>query len=190
MAADERDNLLMARVARGDSAAFRELFDRHHARLLNFAWRFFRNHSQAEEAVQEAFLRLWKARKRWKPKARFTTWLYTIAGRVCLNELRKSAGGKHDGDPAATAVAEGPDPHAGVEARRTAALVEQIVSGLPERPRAALLLVRFSGLSYRETASALKMSEQAVKSAVFRATDAVRRGLVEMERRVANESGM
>ncbi len=190
MAADDRDNLLMARVARGDTAAFRELFERHHARLLGFAYRFFHNRSKAEEAVQEAFLRLWKARKRWKPKARFTTWLYTIAGRVCLNDLRRAGGRRLDGDADGTEAGIAQDPFARLEARRTVELVEKIIAGLPARQRAALLLVRFSGLSYRETARALKMSEQAVKSAVFRATEAIRKGLQDVERRAANESGM
>jgi RNA polymerase sigma-70 factor (ECF subfamily) len=167
----------MLRVKDGDEQAFRALFGKHAAPLVAFADRFFHNRAQSEEAVQEVFLKVYRARRRYQPQARFSTWLYTIATRTCLNLLR--------GRPARAAeplqedsMAEGhsPIPAADqvLEGRRLQECVQAVLDRLPENQRAAMLLVRFTGRTYAEVARILGTTEAAVKSLLFRATEEVR----------------
>jgi RNA polymerase sigma-70 factor (ECF subfamily) len=83
------DVRLMLAVRAGDASAFDALFRRWSAPLLRYVDRMVRDPAAAEELVQETFLRLYRARERYEPEARFSTWLYTIATRLALNELRR-----------------------------------------------------------------------------------------------------
>jgi RNA polymerase sigma-70 factor (ECF subfamily) len=166
----------MLRVREGDQAAFRMLFDKHAGPLLGFVDRFFHNRAVSEEVVQEVFLKVYRARKKYRHKSKFTTWLYTIATRASLNELRRGVHRQKrrqlgDADGAAPAVDRE------VAGRRLRDRVAGILEGLPEDQKAAFLLVRFGGRSYGEVAQILGLSESAVKSQIFRATDAIRKGL-------------
>lgn len=176
----------MLRVRDGDEKAFAELFNHHAPRLVAYGDRFFHNRAIAEEMAQEAFIRLWRAREKYRPRARFTTWLYTIATRVCLNELRRrrsrprpQAGVEDCDQPGHEA-----DPGQVAQARQTALRIQAAADALPDRQRAALWLVRLNGLSYRQVADILGMSEAAVKAALFRATDAIRQALAPAEQEV------
>lgn len=80
---------LMRRVRQEDSSAFRELFAKYAEALVNFAYRFVGNRDRAEELAQDAFLQIYRARKRYEARARFTTYLYRVATNLCLNELRR-----------------------------------------------------------------------------------------------------
>jgi RNA polymerase sigma-70 factor (ECF subfamily) len=84
----ERDVLLMQRLCAGDEAAFDELVERHQKNVLNLAYRYTGDRTLAEDMAQEIFLKVYRARDRWTPAARFSTWLYRIAVNHCLNELR------------------------------------------------------------------------------------------------------
>src|SRR4051812_9076331 len=84
------DHDLMARIATGDEQAFRLLSQRHAGRALAVARRILANEAVAEEITQEAFLRVWIHAARWRPAARFRTWLYRIVVNLCLNERRRA----------------------------------------------------------------------------------------------------
>jgi RNA polymerase sigma-70 factor (ECF subfamily) len=167
----DEDNRLMLLVREGSERAFRQLFQKHAPRIVAYAWRFFRNRAQAEEVAQEVFLRLWRARSSYQPKAAFTTWLYTIASRVCLKE----AGRRRPLPPEDLAPQETPGPDRELTESNRLARVQAALEKLPAEQRAALHLVRVEGLSYQEAAKALGLSLPAVKSAIFRATRALRR---------------
>jgi RNA polymerase sigma-70 factor (ECF subfamily) len=143
--------------------------------------RFFHNRAVSEEVVQEIFIRVWKARKKYERRAKFTTWLYTIATRTCLNELRRGVHKKkHDSldrEGAKEPAGEAPRADEMVQGERMQKKVEELLGQLPENQRAAFVLVRFGGRSYAEVAQILGISQSAVKSVVFRATEALRRGL-------------
>jgi len=167
----DEDTRLMLLVREGSERAFRQLFQKHAPRIAAYAWRFFRNRAQAEEAAQEVFLRLWRARSSYQPKAAFTTWLYTIASRVCLKEARRNRP-----TPPEELVPEAtPGPEEKLAGNDRLAKVQAALEKLPTQQRAALHLVRVEGLSYQEAAAALGLSLPAVKSAIFRATQALRR---------------
>lgn len=171
---------LMLRVRIGDEAAFQALFRRHAAPLVGFVDRFFHNRAQSEEVVQEVFLKVYRARKRYEPRAKFTTWLYTIATRACLNEVRRNRPRRTEpleDDPDTAAAGTVPAADQMLEGRRLQELVERVLDRMPDSQRAAMLLVRFGACSYAEAAQILKTTEPAVKSLLFRATDELRQAL-------------
>jgi RNA polymerase sigma-70 factor (ECF subfamily) len=172
----DEDCARMARVARGDTRAFAELFDRHQAAVVRFATRFVGDPARGEELAQDIFVSLFRAAPRYRPAARFKTWLYRVATHHCLNARRGAAARATSAgsEPLASLPADAAlSPHAAAEGRELARVLEEGLAALPERERAAFTLCRFEGLSYREIAEALETSESAVKSLVHRATVAL-----------------
>jgi RNA polymerase sigma-70 factor (ECF subfamily) len=178
MAPDDADAALMLAFQRGDEGAFRLLFERHARAMVAFCHHFVRDAARAEELAQDVFVKLYQAADRYRPSARFTTFLYRIASNHCLNELRRSeysaraAGhraGEGPADPDALA-STGPTPEASAEGAALERAVGALLETLPEKQRAALVLCRFEGLSYEEIADVLETSVSAVKSLVHRAT--------------------
>ncbi len=169
----DEDVRLMLAFRAGDDAAFDALFERWAARLLRYLERMLREPAMAEELVQESFLRVYRARDRYEPEARFSTWLYRIATNLALNELRRPRRrDPHDSLDAedATPLAESqPATDDVVHARRVGEDVEAALGTLPERQRVALWLSAVEGQSYAEVARALEVSEKAVKALVHRA---------------------
>jgi RNA polymerase sigma-70 factor (ECF subfamily) len=175
--ARDEDVRLMLAFRSGDAAAFEALFLRWAAPLLRYLERMLRDAGTAEELVQEVFLRVHRARERYAPEARFSTWLYRIATNLALNELRRPRRREPHRSPdeqgGPSLVAEEADPEAVVDARRLGERVERELAGLPEKQRAALCLTAVEGLSYAEAAETLEVSEQAVKALVHRARSAL-----------------
>ena len=83
------DEELMSQSAEGNAASFGELVERHQVRLRRFIFRYIRDEHTATEIAQEAFMKAYEQRQKWVPKAKFTTWLFTIGRNLCIRELRK-----------------------------------------------------------------------------------------------------
>jgi len=169
----DEDVRLMLAFREGDASAFDGLFRRWAAPLLRYLDRMLRDTAAAEELVQEVFLRVYRARDRYRPEARFSTWLYRIATNLALNELRRprrrDPHQSVDAEGAPELAAEGAAVDDVVHARRLGDEVERELQALPERQRAALWLAAVEGLSYAEIAESLDVSEKAVKALVHRA---------------------
>ena len=174
--APDPDATLMLAFQRGDAAAFRALFERHARAMVAFCHHFVRDPARAEELAQDVFVKLHQAADRYRPTARFRTFLYRIASNHCLNELRRGEyGARRTGE-----AAEPPDPDSlpsgsgtPEDAARGAALeraVAAVLASLPEKQRAALVLCRLEGMSYEEIAEVLETTVSSVKSLVHRAT--------------------
>ena len=103
MSADP-DAALMLRVKRGDAAAFAELVDKYKQPVMNLIYRYLRDGTEAEDIAQNVFLQVHKSADRYEASAKFTTWLFTIARNLCLNELRRRS--RHSADSLEAAFAE------------------------------------------------------------------------------------
>jgi RNA polymerase sigma-70 factor (ECF subfamily) len=178
------DAALLVAFQRGDRSAFRTLFERHGRAMVAFCHRFVRDASRAEELAQDVFLKLHEAAPRYRPTARFRTFLYRIAANHCLNELRRGersarATPGRDGVPEEIDLVAGPaaSPEEAARGRALARAVEELLGRLPEKQRVALVLCRFEGMSYEEIAAVLETSVPAVKSLIHRATVAAAEAL-------------
>lgn len=168
------DHLLMERVAEGDRAAFRTLTARHAASVTAHARRMLRGSSEAEDVVQEAFLRLWKNAPSYRADARLSTFLHRIVHNLCVDHLR--ARRPSDADALEELVSED-RPSRELTLRTRAQQVQAEVGALPERQRAALSLVHFEGISNLEAAGILDVSVEALESLLSRARRTLRERL-------------
>ena len=167
---DDSDNAsdvaLMARVARGEEVAFRQLSRRHLPAMLGLARRIMGNAADAEDVAQEAMLRVWTHAPRWQPLAAFRTWLTRIVVNLCLDRKRRAkwvdleaAGEIVDPAPTVTDVAE--------QSERERALTAAIAE-LPERQRAAIVLTYTEGMTNAQVAEVLDTSISAVETLLVR----------------------
>ena len=175
MLAGDEDARLMLAFQNGDSSAFAVFFRRWAARVLRYVSRMVCDAGTAEELVQDVFVRVFKARERYVADARFSTWLYTIATRVALNELRRPQRRRPcqslDALEASWLAPDDSGPRSDdvAHARLVAARAQTALVELPERQRAALYLVAMEGLSYAEVADSLETTEKSVTALVHRA---------------------
>ncbi|MAI79976.1 MAG: hypothetical protein CL917_13605 [Deltaproteobacteria bacterium] len=168
------DVVLMLSFRDGDEAAFDQLFERWAGPLLRYMERMVGDAATAEELVQEAFFRVHKARSRYEPRARFSTWLYRIATNLALNELKRPRRRHfHEEEENVGLVSQGPSSESEMDARKKGTAVEQALADLPERQRMALWLSAAEGHSYAEVASVLEITEKAVKALVHRGRTAL-----------------
>jgi RNA polymerase sigma-70 factor, ECF subfamily len=193
--AQDPDAALMLAFQRGDEGAFRVLFERHARAMVSFCHHFVRDAARAEELAQDVFVSLYRASGRYRPSARFKTFLYRIASNHCLNELRRGEhaaraaegrAGDAPADPDALA-SQAPGPEAAAEGAALERAVGELLARLPEKQRVALVLCRFEGLSYEEIADALDTTVGAVKSLLHRATVAAAEALAPFGSRASGE---
>jgi RNA polymerase sigma-70 factor, ECF subfamily len=172
---DDNDEALMARVARGDQLAFRELARRHLPSALALARRILGNAADAEDVAQEALLRVWSNAPRWQPLAKFRTWLTRVVVNLCLDRKRRApwvaleaAGDIVDPTPSAVEQAEH-DERDG--------LVNAAIGDLPARQRTAIILTYSEGMSNAQVAEVLDTSVSAVETLLVRGKQNLRRAL-------------
>jgi RNA polymerase sigma-70 factor (ECF subfamily) len=169
-AVSDPDVALMLAFAKGREEAFVELYHRYRDRLVTYTQRMLGDQARAEDAAQEVFLKLYRARDSYQAKSRFSTFLYRIATNHCLNQRARLEQHLVDGDADHDALATNHlDQQQRLAQKQLAGSIEQALSQLPERQRAALLLVHYEGMSYREAAESLEVSEQAIKAMIHRA---------------------
>ncbi|MBI2920122.1 MAG: sigma-70 family RNA polymerase sigma factor [Planctomycetes bacterium] len=148
-----RDTDLMLLCGRGDRAAFAELVARYEVRLIGFIGAIVRDRTEAEDLFQEVFLRVHQAAPRYVPRARLTTWIYTIARNLCLNFLQKKR-------PRPVEELEGESPggsegERAVEAEELRAAVGAALARLTAEQREAVTLRYAGGLAYKQIAEVM-----------------------------------
>lgn len=174
------DEQLVEAIAAGDSSALGCLARRHQQRMLALAYRVLGRWDLAEDVVQEAFLRVWRAAAQYRPQARLTTWLHRIVINLCLDARRRAARSPAPlVDPAAGGTS--PSHVSTMESRELGDRVRRAVEALPERQKMAVILHRYDGLSHREVAEATGWSESAVESLLVRAYASLRVSLADLE---------
>ncbi|HEY0782565.1 MAG TPA: sigma-70 family RNA polymerase sigma factor [Thermoanaerobaculia bacterium] len=169
---------ILARVGAGDAQAFELLVAAHQDRLLRLCEHLLGDREEARDAVQEVFLKAFRKAADFLPRGQVYTWLYRIATNHCLNKLRRrrlvrfvrwEEPDAQDDAPPFDPPDRGPDPEATLAARRRWLTTRRAIDRLPTNQRAVLLLARFEGLSYRQIAEVLGITEGAVESRLFRA---------------------
>jgi len=178
----------MLRVKRGDRAAFADLVEKYKQPVMNFVFRSLRDEIEAEDVAQNVFLQVYKSRDRYKQTAKFSTWLFTIARNLCLNELRRRT--RHPAESIEETHAEHEDqaqrqyedktqpaPPETLLQSELAQKVEEALAELPENQRTAILLCRQEDLSYEEIAEILDCSLSATKSLIHRGRETLKEKL-------------
>lgn len=168
----EHEHRLIDRARSGDSASSRELIDLHKDRLFSFIWRMIHDHHEAEDVCQEAFLKAFASLDSFRPEFRFSTWLFTIGYRVCLNRIRKRRGVASDVDltllecPTDSTVNETVESE---EAVRLRTVIWSAVEELSPPQRAAVLLFYRHDMSCQDISSVIGLPLATVKSHLHRA---------------------
>jgi RNA polymerase sigma-70 factor, ECF subfamily len=172
---EDSDEALMARIARGDERAFRELAGRHLPAVLGLARRILGNAADAEDVAQEAMLRVWTYAPRWQPLALFRTWLTRVVINLCIDRKRRAP---WVGLEAAGEIVD-PAPHAGTRAEtdERERMVAAAIAELPARQRAAIVLTYGDGMSNAQVAEILDTSVSAVETLLIRGKQNLRRAL-------------
>lgn len=178
----------MLRVRQGDTRAFAELVDKYKQPVMNLACRMLRDATEAEDLSQMVFVQVFKSAHRYKVSSRFSTWLFTIARNLCLNEIRRRA--RHPADSIESRHPEQDDQAAPQFEDKTTASppdrllhgeleekIQQALAGLPENQRLAILLCRQEDLSYEDIARVLGSSVSATKSLIHRGRETLKQKL-------------
>jgi len=178
------DEQLMLAYAGGDAVAFEALYGRHKGPLFRFILRSIKAHGEAEEIFQDVWMRAIEARARYEPKAKFTTWLYTIAHNRMVDHWRAKGltlvpldNGDDEGpviDPPAGPSAE---PHRRAEGRQSVARLLDALAALPAAQREAFLLHEESGLTVAEIAKVTGTPEETAKSRLRYAMNKLREAI-------------
>jgi RNA polymerase sigma-70 factor (ECF subfamily) len=182
------DAALMLRVKRGDRAAFTELVEKWKQPVMNFVFSTLRDEIESEDVAQNTFVQVWKSRSRYERTAKFSTWLFTIARNLCLNEIRRRS--RHPAESLEETFGENDDlpsrqyedkkiflPTEEVLHGELAKKIEEALAELPENQRTAILLCRKDEVSYEEIADILGCSLSATKSIIFRGRETLKEKL-------------
>ncbi len=177
----DEDSLRMVRVAEGDERALAELIERWQVPLLRFFERSLGASGDAEDLTQTVFVRLHRAARRYRPSAKFSSYLFAIARRLLLNELRRrrrkpASALEPEEFHLSDSAAEESRAH-----RETQEVLRRALAALPEKHRTAILLYVQQELTYAEIATSMKASESAVKTWIFRARQQLRSAFEQLE---------
>ena len=189
-----------ALLARGDSAAAQQLFgtlvERYQRRAARIAYHYLRDPVEVEEAVQDAFLKVFTHLPACRTELRFDLWFTRIVVNGCLDRLKArtrrrrllAAANAEGGNLHERRAADGPSPEGALLARESRRRLLEAVERLPDRQRSAVLLTRFEGHSPREAGAILGLNEATVRVHLFRAVQTLRARLRGGRRRPAGRS--
>jgi RNA polymerase sigma-70 factor, ECF subfamily len=172
------DYALLRRLTKGDDGALAELIRRHQPRLFHLAYRLLKDSMEAEDALQEVFVKVFEHAARFEPQSTVAAWLNRITANHCLNRLRQRRPAESlDQENSPVAADAGPSPLEALEEADLSQRLEALLAGLPENQRRALILKRFGGLSYAEIGAEMGLSPQAVDGLLKRARQTLKHAL-------------
>jgi RNA polymerase sigma-70 factor (ECF subfamily) len=182
------DAALMLRVKRGDLKAFEALAEKYKQPIVNMMYRMLRDPDEAEDLAQSVFIRVYQSAKRYEASAKFSTWIFTIARRLCLNEIRRRGRHRSESLDSRPTDREEQAPRQFEDAKtfsppeaylhgELAEKIEEAVAQLPEKQRLAMVLCRQEELSYEEMARVLRCSVPATKSLIHRGRETLKEKL-------------
>src|SRR5438309_11440020 len=179
LALRDPDIRVMLRVRADEPGAFEELVEQYQQRLVAVLHHLVGNAEEAEDLAQEVFFRIYRARKKYRARSKFSTWLFTIANNLALNALRRRQRkpvvplNVRDSGPLGPR-ARGNLPVQNMQQQELAGLIQVALLGLNERQRVAVVLNKFEDMNYAEIAELMGLSTKAVKSLLSRARSRLR----------------
>jgi RNA polymerase sigma-70 factor (ECF subfamily) len=187
MAQERTDEELLAAYQQGDPGSFEDLLRRHRAPLFTFLLRMLGDRERAEDLAQETFLRIVKGAQAWEHRARFQTWLFTIARNLCVDHARRDrfrradsldAQGPGDEPPMVDSVpGREIDPGRGAESALLRPVLQRALLSLPAEQREVFVLREQAGVPFREIAEMAGVNENTVKSRMRYALEGLRKAL-------------
>lgn len=189
LALRDSDIRLMLRVRDDDVTAFAEIVELYHHRLVTVMHHLVGNNEEAEDLAQDVFLRVYRGRKKYHPKAKFSTWLFTIAKNLAFNIFRTRQrkptiplnvrdSGPLGPRPAEQLVLDREyQPDERMQQQELVMIVKQALNTLNERQRVAVVLNKFEDMNYADIADVMGLTTKAVKSLLSRARDNLRLAL-------------
>jgi RNA polymerase sigma-70 factor (ECF subfamily) len=180
---DLDDVELMRLAGQGDERAFGMLVERHQMLVVGTVGRMLGGFEGAEDIAQQVFVRAWRSAARYRPEAKFTTWLLTIARNLVFNEIKRrgrvvwAAMESEEGMMREIADPGTRDGLDSLAEREVGEAISKAIAGLPEMQRMALVLRRYEEMPYEEIAEVLGTSLSAVKSLIFRAREELKKEL-------------
>jgi len=188
MARDMTDEELLAAYQQGDAGAFELLLRRHRAPLFTFLLRMLGDRERAEDLAQETFLRIVRGAQAWEQRARFQTWLFTIARNLCVDQSRRDRfrradsldePGPDDGPAKIDSVPSREiDPARGAESARLRPVLQRALLALPAEQREVFILREQAGVPFKEIAELVGVNENTVKSRMRYALEGLRKALL------------
>lgn len=184
------EKILLARISDGDETGFGELMAAHSPRLLSLAWRLTGNREDAEDIVQEAFLRLHRSLGRFRGDSSVATWLYRTTTRLAIDQMRRRKlrdkifffrRDSEEPDPVEIAADSDATPAERLLASETRRLLKRTLQGLSPRQQAVFKLRHYEGLPLREIALLLELEEGTVKAHLHRAVAFLRQAVKKAE---------
>lgn len=179
------DHEIIEEIRKGKKQKFSLLVDRYKDRAMTLAVRMVRNREDAEETVQDAFIRAYKGLERFEGKAKFSTWLYRIVYNLCLTKIGKLQAtplfvdSGEDDEAMVLPDEPGIDPYSALEMKDTIDLIKKIVEEMPGRYSSVLSLFYFQELSYDEICAVTGLPLGTVKAHLFRARNMLQKRLAE-----------
>jgi len=168
------DSRLARKVQRGDRQAFELLLTRYERPIFSFIYNFFRNRALCEDLTQETFLRAFRFIRSFRPKDKFSTWLFSIAKNLCIDELRRMQKGSTvdidavDPDSLVSEEGTAQNPLSSSIAIQEGEILQQAITKLPEKYRTCVILFYFNDLSYEEISKVMKITLSNTKILLFR----------------------
>ncbi len=181
-AANQEDIEWMRLIASDDEIAFRKLVEKYQRVVIGTIGKMTNFSADSEDLAQEVFVRIWKSSKKYKPTAKFTTYLFTITRNLVFNYTRKKSRKKEhsleeqeeDWHQQLSDSAPSNQPDQSLAQAELKTIVDDAIAKLPEKQRLAVVLRRYEKMPYEEIASVLEISVPAVKSQLFRARTTLR----------------
>jgi RNA polymerase sigma-70 factor (ECF subfamily) len=178
---NDRDVELMGLIGKGDHQAFAQLVERHQHAVIGTVAKMLGNPSEAEDIAQQVFMRIWRHAKRYRPEAKFTTYLFTITRNLVFNESRRRSRKKEVSsdereENSHSVIPANPDrqPDAELLQDELRRAVDAAIAQLPDAQRMAVVLRRYEQMPYEDIAKVLGITVSAVKSLLFRARTTLR----------------
>lgn len=184
------DAIAVERTLAGDRDAYRLLVERHSRNVFRLAYRMTGNQHDAEEVVQEAFLRAYQKLRQFESRANFGTWVYRIAANYAIDRMRQKKSEDSQRELPARETEDGvefdvmssvpdaaPSPERLAQSRQLAARMRVALRQLSEAERTAFVMRHWNGAGIEEIAQALESSTSAAKNTVFRSVQKLRKAL-------------